>query len=251
MEKMMHLATQYLAAAGISFLDKKDDDSHTNLGFDAEKGYLETWPINENGCKIALDYSQFSLHWVMNDMPRMTLKLDGKSHGEIVKWMNEVTTALGRTQTYTYNLHYEMPYGKMTDDFVFSKPPQRELDKMLAYRRIAQYAMENVVDKMKLSTTIRVWPHHFDTGGYVTMDPAKNIGVGFGLAIPDTMIDDFYLYTSGYEGHDGIDTSKFDTITYGEWRNDGFKGAVLSMKNVDEAKAIAFFNESIGKYRTL
>ena len=30
MEKQIHLAAQYLAAAGISFLEKEPDDSHTN-----------------------------------------------------------------------------------------------------------------------------------------------------------------------------------------------------------------------------
>lgn len=247
----MHLAAQYLATAGISFLEKKDDDSHSNLGFDAEKGYLETWPLNENGCKIALDYAEFALHWLPGDTTRTTLHLDGKSHGDIVKWMGEVTIALGRTKPYYYALHYELPYGKMTDDFVFSKPPQDELDKMLGYRKIAQLALESVVDKMALSTTIRVWPHHFDTGGYEMISTGNATGVGFGMAIPDTLIDDFYLYTSGYKGHDGIDTGAFDPITYGDWMNEGFKGAVLPMKNVDEAKAVTFFNESIGKYRTL
>jgi hypothetical protein len=33
MQNMTYLAAQYLAAAGISFLGLKKDDSHTNLGF--------------------------------------------------------------------------------------------------------------------------------------------------------------------------------------------------------------------------
>ena len=251
MVKMIHLAAQYLATAGISFLEKKEDDSHSNLGFDTKNGYLETWPLNDNGCKIALGYKQFSLHWLTNNTTRMTLHLNGKSHADIVQWMDEVTTALGRTDPYSYALHYELPYGTMTDDFTFIKPPQEELSKMLEYRKIAQLALENVVRKMALSTTIRVWPHHFDTGGYEMISTGNATGVGFGMAIPDTMIDDFYLYTSGYKNHDGIDTSTFDAITYGSWMNEGFKGAVLPMKNVDEAKAITFFNESIRKYRTL
>ena len=251
MVKMMHLAAQYLATAGISFLEKKEDDSHSNLGFDTVKGCLETWPLNDYGCKIALDYAQFSLHWSINDTSRKTLYLDGKSHREIVKWIKEVTKTLGASKTYSYRLHYELPYGKMTDDFVFSKPPQDDLDKMLGYRKIAQIALESVVDKMALSTTIRVWPHHFDTGGYEIMGTSNPIGVGFGMAIPDSVINDFYLYTSGYKGHDGIDTSTFDAITYGDWMNEGFKGAVLPMKTVDEEKAITFFNESIRNYRKL
>ena len=38
----MHLTAQYLAAAGISFVAKKDDDSHTNVGFSIEKTCIET-----------------------------------------------------------------------------------------------------------------------------------------------------------------------------------------------------------------
>ena len=248
---MIHLAAQYLATAGKSFLDKKDDDSHTNLGFDTQKGFLETWQLNDSGYKIALDYKQFSLHWITNTTTRLTLTLDGKTHGEIVKWMDEVTTALGGNKKYSYKLHYELPYGKITDDFVFTKPSEEELNKMLSYRKIAQHALENVVDKMKFDTAIRVWPHHFDSGGYEVLDSNKNIAVGFGLAIPDTIIDDFYLYTSGYKGHDGIDTTEFESLSDGKWLNDGFKGAVLHMKNVDEAKAKSFFNESIEKYSAL
>lgn len=41
----MHLAAQYLAAAGISFVAKEDDDSHTNLGFSAETGSMTTHPL--------------------------------------------------------------------------------------------------------------------------------------------------------------------------------------------------------------
>ncbi|SHJ07135.1 hypothetical protein [Pseudozobellia thermophila] len=251
MTKMIHLAAQYLATAGISFLDKKDDDSHTNLGFDAQKGFLETWPLNEEGNKIVLDYLQFSLHWVSNDAVRTTLLLDGKTHGEIVNWLTELTKGLSPDRVYKYDLHYDLPYDRITDDFVFSKPSQEQLGKMLGYRRIALHAMQNVVYAMNLSTPIRVWPHHFDIGGYETINSGKNIGVGFGMAIPDTMIDDFYLYASGYRGHEGIDTSKFSALSNGEWRNDGFKGAVLPMEKVDEARATAFFNESIAEYRSL
>jgi hypothetical protein len=251
MEKMIHLAAQYLATAGFSFLEKKEDDSHTNLGFDANTGYLETWPLNENGCKIALDYMQFSLHWISNDTTRLTIYLDGKSHADIVQWVDQVTTALGRTEPYSYKLHYELPYDKITNDFTFLKPPQEELERSLNYRRIAQNALENIVNNMKFSTTIRVWPHHFDTGGYEIINKGKQISVGFGLAIPDMLINDFYLYTSGYKDNDGIDTSAFDRITYGDWMNEGFKGAVLPMKNVDQAEAITFFNESIVQYGAL
>lgn len=251
MEKMIHIAAQYLAAAGISFLDKKDDDSHTNLGFNAQRGQLETWPLNEKGCIISLDYTQFAIHLVTDNAIGLTLSLHGKTHGEILQLMEKLTTALGTTKKYSYNLHYELPYGKITSDFTFEKPLEQDLDKCLSYRRIAQYAMETVVKNMKFNTTIRVWPHHFDSGGYETINSSKNIAVGFGMAIPDEIVNDFYLYTAGYRDSEGIDTSKFEQFTCGTWMNAGFKGAVLPMKNVDEATAIAFFNQSIDRYKRL
>jgi hypothetical protein len=36
MKDQLHIAAQYLAAANMSFLEKKADDSHTNLGFNTD-----------------------------------------------------------------------------------------------------------------------------------------------------------------------------------------------------------------------
>lgn len=43
----MHLASQYLAAAAISFVPKKDDDSHTNLGWSNEKNNWKPTPYHQ------------------------------------------------------------------------------------------------------------------------------------------------------------------------------------------------------------
>ena len=47
MTNQIHIAAQYLATTSINFLTKKADDSHTNVGFNSEKGYVETWPLND------------------------------------------------------------------------------------------------------------------------------------------------------------------------------------------------------------
>ncbi|MRI01296.1 hypothetical protein GH721_12210 [Kriegella sp. EG-1] len=251
MTKIIHLAAQYLAAAGISFLDKKDDDSHTNLGFDTKNGFLETWSLNEKGSKLALDYQRFSLHWINKHTIETTLNLDGKTHKEIVKWITNITNHLSPNKSYKYNLHYKLPYEEIKNDFIFSQPKLDELNKMLSYRIIAQQVMEDVVDKWKMRTNIRIWPHHFDTGGYEHINADKNTSVGFGMAIPDNLINDYYLYTAGYKANNGIDTSNFEPLVIGNWMNEGFNGAVLNMKDVDETKAKNFFNESIEKYSVL
>ncbi|MEM6380925.1 MAG: hypothetical protein AAF705_22325, partial [Bacteroidota bacterium] len=59
MVKTFHIAAQYLTTVAISFLEKKDDDSHTNLGW--KNGGLHTHPLSSANCTLTLDYSSFSL----------------------------------------------------------------------------------------------------------------------------------------------------------------------------------------------
>ncbi len=249
MTDQVHIAAQYLATASISFLEKKEDDSHTNLGFNSEKGYLETWPINDKGYKIAFDYNQFSLLWLTRQTTRFSLLLDGKTHKEIVKWMSEVTLALGEKEPYAYELHYDLPYPKITDDFTFHKPDQAELNHLLGLRTIAQTSMEKIVRNMNLDTVIRIWPHHFDTGGFVVLSTKKNTSVGFGMAIPDSLVNDHYFYVSGYQGHDSVDTIDLNMLTLGKWNNEGFKGAVLPATGVDQKTAALFLSEAFKAYK--
>ncbi|QWX83478.1 hypothetical protein H0I23_13590 [Cellulophaga sp. HaHaR_3_176] len=251
MTNQIHIAAQYLATAGINFLDKKADDSHTNLGFNTKKGYLETWTLSDIGHKLALDYKSFSLYWLRNEEQIETFLLDGKTHKEIVTWIQNVTEVLGRNTPYSFALHYDLPYEKIADDFTFAKPAQEELNGLVNLRTIAQNSLEVVVKELNLETGIRIWPHHFDTGGFITLDKPENVSVGFGMAIPDTLVDDFYLYTSGYNGHEGISTEEFKKLSLGSWKNEGFKGAVNPMSGLDEEKVIAFFKETILTYKAL
>lgn len=250
MADLVHIAAQYLATVNINFLEKKEDDSHTNLGFSIESGSLSTHSLTDSGEFLSLNYTNFSLEWHGKNSSSV-LELDGKTHQDVLNWINQRAKDFAMGKSYVYELHYDLPYEKITTDFTFQKPSQEELNRLLRLRIIAQGAIEKVVNDMNLDTSIRIWPHHFDTGGFVVLDSKNNTSVGFGMAIPDTMIDDFYLYTSGYKDHDGVDTSSFDELTLGNWKSQGFKGAVLPMNNVDEATAVTFFKESISKYNAL
>ena len=90
MKKQMHLAAQYLAAAGISFLDKKEDDSHTNLGFDTDNGTLSTHIFSKNKDRLVLNYQKFTLDWVSLS-GSVSFRLDGAKHQQIIKWISEVS----------------------------------------------------------------------------------------------------------------------------------------------------------------
>ena len=112
-----------------------------------------------------------------------------------------------------------------------------------------QNALETTRKNLNLDTAIRVWPHHFDTGGFIVLDAVNTISVGFGMAIPDKVVDDFYLYVSGYKAHEGMDTTSFRKLSFGSWRNEGFKGATLAVQHIDETMALTFFEEAISTYK--
>ncbi|MDH7447766.1 hypothetical protein [Aquimarina sp. 2201CG14-23] len=249
MSSQIHIAAQYLAAAGISFLPKKDDDSHTNLGFNSEKGYLETWPLNDQGCKITFDYLNFALHWVANSTVRLSILLDGKTHQEVVSWMESLATTLGLKNPFVYKLHYDLPYDPITNDFVFRKPSDDVLQELLEQRILAQHVLEKTISSSSLTSDIRIWPHHFDIGAFSSLKNKEGVAIGLGMAIPDTIHNDYYFYISGYKGHDGIDTTGFNKLTLGSWSNEGFKGATLPIKGVTEEQGVTFFKEALAIFK--
>ncbi len=243
---MMHLAAQYLAAAGISFVAKKDDDSHTNLGFSIETSRMETHPLSENGDILSLDYKNFSLNW-RSENGSTSFPLDGVTHADVLSWLKESSKTF-LNKSYAYELHYDLPY-EISDDFKFELDDTNRLAELLQLRILAQSTLQEILNEGNLESPIRVWPHHFDSGAYANLD--KDIAIGFGLAVPDTMCTEHYFYISGYKAHAALSTEGFSALSNGKWKNDGFKGAVLSAASIDTSKAVLFFKEAIEMYKTV
>nr|WP_299073301.1 hypothetical protein [uncultured Allomuricauda sp.] len=237
MTKQLHLAAQYLATVAKSFLEAKADDSHTNLGFSVEEKSIQTWPLDEADTKLCLNYEQFSLEWKSHE--GNSILLDGKTDAEIVNWLSQTSKILGFEKPYQFDLHYEMPYSmNLTDKFEKS-----DVKELVGLRTLAQNALKSFIKKEQLTSDIRIWPHHFDSGAFSALDNSEK-SVGMGMAIPDSMVNEHYFYISGYKGHDSLDTSTFENLTHGKWLNEGFKGAILPASKANEEIAVQFFSEA-------
>ncbi len=247
MEKMyiqMHLASQYLAAAGISFLEQKDDDSHTNLGFNSDGGYLETHPLSDTNDTLILNYNNFRLEWKSNRGSTF-LKLDGTTHEEVINWISE-TSMTSINKQYKYNFHYDLPYS-ISNTTTFKLLDAGKLNDLLHLRILTQFILERISTIYKLDSSIRIWPHHFDTGIYSAI-PGSNISIGLGLAIPDVLCKEHYLYITGYKDSNVMDVSSLNKLSKGEWKSENFKGALLNTKGIVESDGVAFFTEAISQY---
>lgn len=244
MEKMMHLAAQYLAAAGISFLTKQDDDSHTNLGFSIARNCMETHALSEKGTVLSLNYKKFSLNWNSQSVSSDFL-LDGATHSDVLNWIQETSKTV-LNKSYTYQFHYDLPY-EITDDYKFKLVDTKRLDALLKLRILAQSVLEEVLSEHRLESPIRTWPHHFDSAAYVNLN--KNIAIGFGLAIPDEVCKEHYFYISGYKDHKAIPTEGFHSLSKGIWKNNDFTGALLPAETVVKSTAVLFFKQAIENYK--
>ena len=243
--KMIHLAAQYLAAAGISFIAEREDDSHTNLGYSIDEKSFETWPLNDSGSKLSFDLARFELNWISRSESR-SLTLDGCSHTQVLEWISATCSAIKINKPYTYKFHYELPY-PISDDYVF-KTDREVLNREIRLRSLAQTVLSQFLFQNQLISDIRTWPHHFDTGIFFHLTANNEISIGMGLAIPDSVVDDHYFYASGYKGHDGLDTTGFAALAHGKWMQEGFKGAVLPASESDERTVIEFLNSAMEAY---
>lgn len=246
MFQQFHLASQYLAMAGKSFLEHLEDDSHTNMGFSIEAKSLLTWPLDDSGTQLGLNYTTFALDWKSHNS--QSLSLEGKTHQEVLDWLKSMAQGTDFTKPYKYELHYGLPYA-MDDSKTFHRSSKPETEELIRLRTLAQNVLSTFLSEQNLKSEIRVWPHHFDTGAFVHLHDGSGKSIGLGLAIPDNLVNDFYFYISGYRGSTNLRTWAFEPLPYGKWINNGFKGAVLAASEAAEEMGLQFFREALQAYK--
>lgn len=244
-ETEVHKIIQYLAAAGNSFLPKKQDDSHTNLKSLTSCGCLSTRPLNTRGDVLAFSYSSFTLEWWLFEGDKIKLSLDSTTHHDIVKWIKERAKTNGITRPYKTQMHYKLPYNPVDEYYTFYLENKPRLNEIMHYRILAHLALEDTLLGLKPHTEIRVWPHHFDIASLYTVTKNKKHIMGLGMSIPDSMHDGFYLYVKGYIGEQAIDVSEMNDLPYGNWDTQ-YNGAIMPLdESTTIKKAQQFFTQAV------
>jgi hypothetical protein len=239
--EILHLASQYLAAANLSFVTPKEDDSHSNLGWGAEGKRLFTYDLSEDGLRLVLNLNYYSLDFVHPTEGEVaSYPLSGARHLDVVNWVVRECAFMKLKGDYNYHFHYELPYTAISDDFVFPSIETEVLEQLAIDRSIADRLFTNLGSELEAFSLPRIWPHHFDTGSLATFN---NGSIGYGMAIPDSMVDDYYFYVAGYKGHDSIDTLALKPLKHGEWRSGSWNGAVI--RNSENEKIVKEFLEEV------
>lgn len=230
-DQQIHLLSQVIAKVNRTYVPSKKDDSHTNLYFDSvEKKIYGRWfsPVNSQ-LIFALNLVDFQFE-LINDKQTIVraFSIYDKTIQELETEIEVVFSQLGfNTSGLTKILHYEIT----TYEFALSKMKpfdQKGLTEWTSYRSIANTVCNDLLGLAQVEGEIRIWPHHFDTGIYI--EPNKQIGIGFGLAMKDTMVDAPYFYLSGYPKIGEINYKKAPNSDHWVWHTgEHWKGCTLSL----------------------
>lgn len=233
-DQRIHLLCQVLAKINRNFVPEKEDFSHTTLSFDALGGRIVSrWIETKKGNFImALNLREFSFIWLDESFQVIQkYAITGKTQSNIE---NEITSGLESlglgNEGFTKKLKYKIPEYSFKNE-AFQTLETQALNKWIYYRNMANEACARILKHLMKEDEIRIWPHHFDTGVYKEID--GKIGIGFGLATQDSLVNSPYLYLSGYLLEGELSFENLPPLKFGRWDTGDWKGAILPLIEID------------------
>lgn len=262
-----HHAAQFIVMMTSVFLEKSADDSHTNLDYvknhQALLGHMmeANFPI-QSGLRLT-DLSLLFFTDQQNIIGE--IPLDGKTKGEVVNEVRNQANILGLDgQRIKSELHYQLPDHKLDHSSLFETSNSGSFLENDKYRSNADLVLQFIAEKFEdlHASEVRIWPHHFDTGGLIPLnfDVNGNLkeSIGIGYAIPDALVAEPYYYITYWSSDPGKKLENMPPLSsFGKWKAPEWPGAVLTHTDLlseKEAKAqhqlvIDFFDEGIKALR--
>lgn len=217
----LHHATRLLASAAEAFCRTAHDDSHSNLGLDAEGTALTTHPLDDHGRALTLELGPLELVWSLRGMERARFGLVEQTMATAFEWLN--ASKPHAAPAITPRAFPDFPSHTLAADgaFVVGDPGRRV--QLGRYFALARHVLDAKAAETRSASPRRVWPHHFDLGTLIPL-PGSSANVGLGLSPGDSHYEEPYLYVSRYPsinpppGWNGL----------GHWHTDGFTSLVMT-----------------------
>ena len=236
-DQKIHQLSQVIAKVNRSFVLKNPNDSHTNLFFDPVSHRIYGRWIDAGDKKIifALNLKGFAFEW-LDDKRQVTQSIDiqSKTISNMEYAVEQSLSDMGlKKEGFRDKLHYDIPvYPLLKEPFESFALKSRE--NWEYHRKIANRACSDLLGYLQVEGEIRIWPHHFDTGIYV--EPGTSTGLGFGLAMEDSMVGGPYFYFSGYQlGEGSFDYGNVVDLVRGKWKiGKNWNGAVLPLSELNK-----------------
>jgi hypothetical protein len=224
----LHYAAQFGAAAGISFLEHRPDDSHANLEWvPLFAGLFSRVIPAPRSFRIGARPSKLALMIVTEDNHLIEeYKLHGRTITDATQWIRSQIKSLGVDPAlYTLRRQYEIPTHPVAigESFDASAPSLfEELSKWFAN---AATLLGSVVRRTRGASEVRCWPHHFDIGTVIRVTSNRTIGIG--MEPGDDYYDEPYFYLNMTPQPTASRARSRPLWGNGTWHTNEWVGAVL------------------------
>lgn len=233
--RMVHSAAQWPSRAARVALAARDDDSHSNLGWEMQHGLLRSRNLGGNRY-IGLSVAEFSLVFTDESGIVDKISLAEKEDPAAAAWIAKSLEKMGIDPAeLEAPLPYDLPapvlevgkpYGDV-DQSVFA-----ELGRWFANFSIV---LEEVAAGEPMASEVRCWPHHLDIATLVTLagegEDATTIGIG--MSPGDGSYEEPYLYVTPWPYPAADDLPGLPAI--GHWHTEGFVAAIALAGRIVEA----------------
>lgn len=229
----VHWAVQFVASAGQTFVEPREDDSHRAMIWDpglesfVGEGFAGPYPFRlslrpEDLTLVLLDRTDEALG---------ALPLAGVTRKEGYEWLaTGLATYMGAPAPRIERPEYELPEHPVARGAPFSEGQRAQLRAISALYGSAARVLEELAGAWADASPVRCRPHHFDIVTLLSLagagggDAARTVGVG--MAPRGGGYDAWYWYVNLWPYPESAALP--DIGGPGVWHTNGWTGAVLS-----------------------
>ena len=238
--EQQHHAAQFIALAGHYLIEQQSDDSNTNMEFIAN-GQLLAGHELANGLRLALGMNELKLFLIDRKGSIVhEISMAGKTKNQVFGEMKDMLSDSGIDVSNLKNeLHYEIPAHELDDGELFRINYSSFFQENTDQRSNAEIVLNEIIRDYPKAESVRIWPHHFDTGSFIPVKYNENgeliMSIGLGFGIPDGMVDEPYFYLSLWSKEPVEEFENLPEPAAGEWIRTGWKGGVLKLSEILQA----------------
>ncbi|MGH7603628.1 MAG: hypothetical protein ACRENK_06475 [Gemmatimonadaceae bacterium] len=232
----LHHAAQFCGAAGISFLEERADDSHTNLEWMPALGGLFSRSVPaRTSFRLGLRPADLTLVIAtQNDQAFAQYKLHGRTIVEATQWIRTHIAAFGLDSTrYTLKRHFDIPIHTVDDGDAFDASDKSGFEELSSWLANGASLLNSISRSIHEASEVRCWPHHFDIATIIQATPNRTIGIG--LDPGDNYYDEPYFYVNMNPQPSAAQAKQRPLWGRGAWHTRRWVGAVLTGSRIGAA----------------
>lgn len=241
-----HWGLQIPTAVASAMVPEESDDSHSNFGWSDELGALLSHPLAAvpglEDVRVGLRLHDLHLVVVSADALTAESGLDGFTLAQGLETLRELLAVSAAGPLPESPLRdYDMPAHPLADGAAFERPSaSSEASLRDGFARLSRVfagvedGLARHLGDLQGATlaAARLWPHHFDLGGLVTLAGEDTRWVGYGWSPGDDAIDAQYVYLNHYPAPDGPPPIASERAT---WHTDSFTGFLIGDRAISES----------------